>query len=542
MKKKYFSKLTFLILLTFLSLSCFANQLKENKTTTPDIQTNNLPESSKEWKNKIVIIPVTGVIAPESYGGQEENIINAIKLASEANKIILEIDSPGGVVNSCDQICNTLINSKVPTTAIIKHKAVSGGAMVATACEKIYMLSGSRIGDIQPMTMMPSKGLDERTAEKAEADVRAIMAANASHNGYPKVLLEAMVTRSFEIYEVNFKDGTQKFLKKSAYELLRKNMTDGIDKREFSKPPKIVVTAGKLLSVEAQSAVEYKIATKILSSIDEYYTITAINMNDVVRVELAEGELDPLKLVDFSKWELGKGLTMLLVFCLIIGVAGTFTEMSMPGFGIPGALGLIGFASFFTILFLHERATIIEISLFVLGIILLIIEIIVIPGFGIAGILGLICLFGGLLFSLLPELNSNYMETNFGSEIMFALLITFGVIFIGGILILIIMERGEKSRFLKFLFLDKKLPDGKTALKKARKIDAIAEKELQNKYENYLGKTGFATTTLRPAGKVKLDNSEIIDVVTSGNYIAKNSRIIVDSVDMNRIVVKLIDE
>ena len=539
MNTKHFKSLLLLFIISILTLQAFAEELNSKTEANANLSEPNFPLSEDEWKNKVIVIPIRGVIAPESYGGQEENILKAIKLAGKARRIIMEIDSPGGSVESCDKICQALITSPTPTTALVIRKAVSGGAMLATACSEIYMLSGSRIGDIQPMMMMSSKSLDDRTAEKAEADVRAIMSSNARHNNYPKVLLEAMVSRSFEVYEVNFENGDRDFLKKHAYELLRKSMEEGIDKRKFSLPPKIIVTEGKLLSVEAQSAVEYEIAKKVLTSKDELLTLLNITKEEVINVKLSDGELNPLKLLNFSKWEMGKGLTMLLVLCLIIGIAGTFTEMNMPGFGIPGALGLIGFASFFTILFLNERATIFEISLFIVGIVLLIVEIVLIPGFGVAGVLGFICLLGGLLFSLVPALDSNYMELNFGGEMMFATLITGGVLVIGCVLVLILMERGGKSHFFKFMFLEKNLPEGKEALRKGIEKEKAAGKAIMDQHTEYLGLIATAYTPLRPSGKIKTDKGELIDVVTPGDYIEKGKKVEVISVDMNRIVVDL---
>ncbi len=539
MNTKHFKSLLLLFIISILTLQAFAEELNSKTEANANLSEPNFPLSEDEWKDKVIVIPIRGVIAPESYGGQEENILKAIKLAGKARRIIMEIDSPGGSVESCDKICQALITSPTPTTALVIRKAVSGGAMLATACSEIYMLSGSRIGDIQPMMMMSSKSLDDRTAEKAEADVRAIMSSNARHNNYPKVLLEAMVSRSFEVYEVNFKNGDRDFLKKHAYELLRKSMEEGIDKRKFSLPPKIIVTEGKLLSVEAQSAVEYEIAKKVLTSKDELLTLLNITKEEVINVKLSDGELNPLKLLNFSKWEMGKGLTMLLVLCLIIGIAGTFTEMNMPGFGIPGALGLIGFASFFTILFLNERATIFEISLFIVGIVLLIVEIVLIPGFGVAGVLGFICLLGGLLFSLVPALDSNYMELNFGGEMMFATLITGGVLVIGCVLVLILMERGGKSPFFKFMFLEKNLPEGKEALRKGIEKEKAAGEEIMDQHTEYLGLIATAYTPLRPSGKIKTDKGELIDVVTPGDYIEKGKKVEVISVDMNRIVVDL---
>lgn len=491
------------------------------------------------WNGKTVVIPVNGVIAPESYGGSGDTIIKAINDASaSARTVVLQINSPGGVVDTCDKISEAILHCEVPVYALVMRKAVSGGAMLATACSKIYMVKGSRIGDIQPMMMIPGQKMDERTAEKIEADVRAIMAANASHNGYSKVLLESMVSRSYQIYEVKFKDGQREFLKQAQYDLLKKNMEQGIDKREFTEPPRIVVIKGKLLSLEAQDAKYYGLATDVVKNREAFFKLIGVEPKDIVTADIPEGKFDPLKAIDFSKIKLSNWVIMLLIICLVAGIAGSFTEASVPGFGLPGAIGIIGFTCFFYILIMHERATAFEISLFVIGIIFIVIEIVVIPGFGFAGITGIICLIAGLSLSLLPDLKSPYMQEHFWDETTFALGITFCVIVASLILFIFILERGEKIPFLKGLFLQKILPTGREAMERAREDEINDQEQIQDKRAEYLNCQGLCVTTLRPSGKVKLDSGIIIDVVTQGEMIDAQSKVVVISTEMNHIVVK----
>ncbi|MCA9422115.1 MAG: hypothetical protein KC592_13920, partial [Nitrospira sp.] len=80
---------------------------------------------------------------------------------------------------------------------------------------------------------------------------------------------------------------------------------------------------------------------------------------------------------------------------MTVGILGIMLEMRMPGFGVPGALGLISLALFFWGHGLVQLAGLEEFLLVGLGLILVGLEIFVIPGFGIAGILGIMALMGG---------------------------------------------------------------------------------------------------------------------------------------------------
>ncbi len=56
----------------------------------------------------------------------------------------------------------------------------------------------------------------------------------------------------------------------------------------------------------------------------------------------------------------------------------------------------------------------------------------------------------------------------------------------------------------------------------------------------WAGKSGIAKTTLRPAGKAQIEGT-LLDVVTMGDYVEKNTPIIVISTESNRIVVEPAD-
>lgn len=497
------------------------------------------PARAANWEGKVVIVPVKGPIAPESMGGCEEKIVAAIKDAAGAKLIVLEVDTPGGVIDSCDKICAALLQSKAPVYALVLRKAVSGGAMISTACKRIYMLNGSRIGDCQPMSMIPGQQMDERTIEKIESDVRAIMAANARANGYPVELLEAMVSRSLQVYEVRFAGADKsEFLKKEQFELLKQNMSGGSDKRTFADGyPKIVDEEGKILSLAAQDAQRLGLATAVLESEADFYKTLEIDPAQAVRADIPEGNLDILQSLGVKDLKLSKWLIFLLILCLAVGIAGALAEMHLPGFGIPGTASIIGFASFFFILFMHNRATPFELLLFIVGLALLVIEIVLLPGFGVPGILGLCLLLLGLGLALLPDFDTPYMQQFFWSEVGVAAAFVLSAAVLTITLFIFAFERGGKIPFLKGIFLAEEQTGGLTEHEPAAEKATTDLSDEARKRQTYIGQTGDALTMLRPAGKVRLESGELIDVVTEGAFIEAGVRVKVVAADPNRLVV-----
>src|SRR5690606_10286186 len=139
-----------------------------------------------------------------------------------------------------------------------------------------------------------------------------------------------------------------------------------------------------------------------------------------------------------------------ILILLIIG--GIYFELQTPGVGFALIVSIVAALLFFAPLYLEGMADNWEIVVFVLGIILLLVEILVIPGFGVFGILGIIFIITGLAFSLVLNDFFDFNVTS-GERLVNAFLlvvisiiasITLSVLFGGNIL---------KSRAFKRLVL-----------------------------------------------------------------------------------------
>ena len=152
--------------------------------------------------------------------------------------------------------------------------------------------------------------------------------------------------------------------------------------------------------------------------------------------------------------------------------------------------------------------------LYVLGIVLLVIEGIV-PGFGLPGIAGVICVIISIIM-----ITSNLYD---------ALLLIISTIAIFVIIIAGLYKLGYGSKYLKFLILDKeqKREEGYTSSNKD--------------YSSYLGKVGVTETPLRPSGVVIIEGNRV-NAQSEGNFISKDSKVIVTHVDGMRIIVKNYEE
>src|SRR5690606_17865023 len=188
-------------------------------------------------------------------------------------------------------------------------------------------------------------------------------------------------------------------------------------------------------------------------------------------------------------------------------------ELYSPGFGIPGIMGISALLLFFYGHLVAGLAGMESIILFVVGIVLILLEF-VLPG-GIIGLIGL----GAVLTSFFMAGSSVWL---IGTSLLIALVATIVVS------IILIKVFGKKLHaFKKIILFDSTNTESGYVSNKNR--------------EDLLGKQGIAFTTLRPSGTAII-NGERLDVVTEGNYIAKDSKIEVVKTEGSRIVVRVVSE
>src|SRR5262249_20975699 len=175
---------------------------------------------------------------------------------------------------------------------------------------------------------------------------------------------------------------------------------------------KTIKQAGSLLKLDASNAKSLRIAQYTVDNRDvkEVYTLYGVNEKDVR--DSKPGWLD-----DFAAFIRRTEISILLV---IIAFAGLILEFKMPGSTIPGLVSLICFILFFWAHAYANGATIyLAIALFVLGLILLGVEIFILPGFGVTGISGVLLILAAVGLATMEKAPSSSEEwTTFAGQLV----------------------------------------------------------------------------------------------------------------------------
>lgn len=416
--------------------------------------------------------------------------------------IIFDIDTFGGQVDSALDISQTITSlDSIHTVAYVSVKAISAGALIALSCNEVIMKENTTIGDCAPITITGESV--KMLGEKFQSPLRAEFRKLAVHNGYPIELAESMVSSDIEVVKVIFQDGSYRYMSRTQYSELTP------DEKKAVYNIQTIVEKGKLLTMSDREAMEFGFATKVVKNENELLQFLKINSGDVTRIELMWSE----KLVRFLQ-----KITPILV---VIGLLALYTEIKVPGFGLPGITAILCFALIFGSKLMVGLATYTEILLFLIGVILLIIEIFVIPGFGIAGFAGIFLITLSLYLA-----SQSFIIPRFPWQVLEAKkwAVQFGTSLIVFFLIALFIARFlPRSTMGRKIFLQATLAD-------KRDIS-------QPDYERFLGKTGVTLSMLRPTGKAIFDE-EIVDVISDTAFIPKDIRVKVIRVEGKKLFVE----
>lgn len=397
--------------------------------------------------------------------------------------LILDVDTFGGRVDAATEIRDALLKCDLLTIAFIDARAISAGALISLACDTIIMVNGATFGATTVVDLKMNKA-----SEKAQSYMREEMAATAEAKGRNGRIAMAMVDESLDIDTLVEAPGDTLFL------------TDV----EGAQP-------GKLVTLRTKTALKYHMADYEMNSLNEILKHYGWRHGEVVYLRPTWSE----QVVRFLTNPIVSSLLMTL------GFLGLLFELQSPGWGIPGTLGLLALALFFSTSIIAELASMTDLLILLAGVVLLAIELLAIPGFGIVGIAGIITILIGLFRMLLPE-------TPTPKDVNMALLgLTISIA--GGIVGVVILAKGmRRSRIWRRISL-------------AEQEDRREGYSMDLGLAELVGQEGVTVTKLRPAGIARIGNRRV-DVVAVGEWVNPGTRIRVIEVNGPRVIVEPVED
>ncbi|HEY9084514.1 MAG TPA: NfeD family protein [Candidatus Tyrphobacter sp.] len=286
----------------------------------------------------VVIVPIEGVVDD----GMAHLVQRSVEQADDehAAALVLNVNSPGGLVSSAFEIRDALFSARVPVIAYVGERAYSAAALITLCARRIIMAPGASIGAAEPIP---------NTAKNISA-LRAEFESTAERNHYNPTIAGAMVDKT-------------------------------IDVPAFKQ-------SGAILTLNTTDAVRAHIASAIEPTLDAALARVGLENAQRQTTEFTLGE----RLARFATDPAVSGLL------LTIGLLGILIEMQTLH-GIAGLIGVLALALFFGTHVYAGFSNIFVIVLALLGVFGILWELHVVPGHGIPGILGSVALLLAVLFA-----------------------------------------------------------------------------------------------------------------------------------------------
>lgn len=386
-------------------------------------------------------------------------------LEAEADYVLLDLNTYGGAVNAADSIRSAILRYEKPVIAYVNMQAASAGALISIACDSIYMKTGSSIG---AATVVSQTG--EVMPDKYQSFMRGMMRSTAQATGRDPSIAESMTD-------------TANVLSMTPTEAIAVGYCEGICESEYEVAEK--VTDGNAFIIK--------------------------NMDDDMTW------LD--KLIQLLLNPLLQSIFMMMI------IGGIFVEIRTPGIGLPLLTAIIGALLYFAPGYIGHLVESWEILLFIVGLVLIGIEIFVLPGFGVCGISGIIAVVISLTFAMVDNVELFHWD---GTLNLQPIIQPLGIVIIS-----------SAAAIFGSVWLVKKLYS-------TRSFDHIALRQEMKAEDGFTGvvsgleylkgETVTVLTDMRPGGKVQASDGRIVEATLKyGGFASKGETLKVIDAEQGRL-------
>ena len=354
-------------------------------------------------EKKVYILPIDNEIGSMTWQHTRHACEEA--KAMNADMLIVHLNTYGGTLQHADSIRTALMNFPKPTIAFVDNNAASAGALIALACDSIYMQRGASMG---AATVVNENA--EALPDKYQSYMRSIMRATAESHGK-----EFSPTDSLEKWHRD--------------PLIAEAMVDS----RIVIPG--LIDSTKVLTFTTSEAIKWG-----------YCEDEASSVNDILqKIHISKYTLTSFE-PDFTDWLIGffsNPAVQAILIMFIVG--GIYFELQSPGLGFPTVAAIIS-ASWIIVLF-------------IVGLIFLLIEIFVIPGTGVTGFIGGLA----MLIALVGGIADSFTGNQFSISSLWDAIIIVGIGSVLGVILIIYLTSKHGPKFItrhSELQLSQRVEDG----------------------------------------------------------------------------------
>lgn len=321
----------------------------------------NVPVSAAQ--NSVFLIEIDGTISMGTSMDVSEGIREAIE--KDAKAVLIELDTPGGLVDAMDEITKEIENSPIPVITYIPNgaKSFSAGSFILLSGHVAAMAPGTPTGAATPISMGVTGGatpVENKTVNAYAAMMRGI----AERRGKDAETAELFVTEGLSL---------------TAEEALEAGVID-------------------LISTSRED---------LLEEIDGR---TVKVQNNLITLETKNAEVIAQEVTIRSEFVNYFGDPQIAFILLMIGIYGIIFGFMAPGTYVPETIGVICLVlALYGIGFFEVN--VFGIALIVVAMLMFVAEALT-PTFGILTVGGIVCLIiGAFMFPVEPFLSRSWFES-----------------------------------------------------------------------------------------------------------------------------------
>ncbi len=428
----------------------------------------------------VYILPLGDEIGPMTWLYTRSALAEANE--KHADLFVVELNTYGGALQDADSIRTALLKCKIPTVAFIDHNAASAGALIALACDSIYMSKGSNIG---AATVVDGTG--EALPDKYQSYMRSLMRSTAEAHG--RIINQA--------------DSTEQWRRDP---LIAEAMVD------YRIVVPELIDSTRVLTFTTEEALRWGYSDGIANTLAEVLD----------RLGYADAHIERYS-PTFTNKILGflssTGVQAVLIMIIIGGIG---FELKSPGLGFPAAAAMIAAVLYFLPMCVTGVVSGWVIIMFIAGIVCLALEVFVIPGFGVTGIAGIAAMSGSIIIALIQKESLMGITLH---DVAHACLIFAGAL-AAAIALIWYLSSKFGPRFVRHTI----------ELERAQFIaDGYVGVDMAPATK--IGAKGTTLTDMRPSGKVSIDG-EIYDAVALNGFVEAGTEVTVAKYENTQLYVK----
>jgi membrane-bound serine protease (ClpP class) len=423
------------------------------------------PAASPAVKH-IFVIPIRNEIGEPVLYLLRRGLKEAV--SAHADAVVLDVNTPGGAVDSTLQILDDLKRFPGRTIAFVDSEAMSAGAFICAVCDEIWFVTAPTEGIIGAAAPVQATGqdVDATMKEKLVSYLKVRMRAVSEGKGHRGDVVSAMIDADMELK---------------------------IDGQEVKIDGKPIKEKGALLSLTATEAM-HMVGTPPAPLLGAG---EAKDLDDLLLKRFGAGGYEVTRLQATWSEGLAVFLNHLAPVMLGLGMLCLFVGFKSQGFGGFIAIGVVLLTVVFLSSFVSGLSGHEPVIVFSIGLVLLLAEVLFFHSAGILGMLGFVLMIGSLFWAMADVWPGEPIQVAWSADAFVTPVVNLGI----GFAIAVVLG-ACLLRFLPHGWVWDRLTVNATVGGSAQAAGgAPADAGL---LDQLVGRRGVAVTALRPGGQVEI--------------------------------------